>query len=30
VQGVMRRLQRNERPPGLLRRLSWRLLASVD
>ncbi len=30
VQGVMRRLRRNERPPGLLRRLSWRLLAPAD
>jgi hypothetical protein len=26
---VMRRLRRNERPAGTLRRLSWRVLASV-
>lgn len=30
VQRVMRRLRHNERPPGLLRRLSWRLLAPVS
>jgi SAM-dependent methyltransferase len=30
VRRVMRRLRRNERPPGLLRRLSWRLLAPIS